>query len=104
MATKSIPTREQRHDAGKTLRDKCQRLTHGKVILGHGDKRDVVTLLKASNEGRLEELIPVRHGRMLQSPFAFFRGSAAIQAYDLDRTPASGIDVQACGDCHLMNF
>ena len=41
---------------------------------------------------------------MLQSPFAFFRGTAAIQAYDLDRTPTSGIDVQACGDCHLMNF
>ena len=61
-------------------------------------------MLKASNEDRLEQLIPVRHGRMLQSPFAFFRGSAAIQAYDLDRTPASGIDVQACGDCHLVNF
>jgi uncharacterized protein (DUF2252 family) len=104
MATKSIRTSEQRQEAGKALRDKCPRLAHGKVILGHGDKRDVVALIKASNEGRLEELIPVRHGRMLQSPFAFFRGSAAIQAYDLDRTPASGIDVQACGDCHLMNF
>jgi uncharacterized protein (DUF2252 family) len=104
MAKVTIRTKEQRHDAGKALRDKCPRLAHGKVVLGHGGKRDVVTLIKASNEGRLEELIPVRHGRMLQSPFAFFRGSAAIQAYDLDRTPASGIDVQACGDCHLMNF
>ena len=104
MATKTIRTREQRQEAGKALRDKCPRLEHGKVVLGHGDKRDVVTLIKASNEGRIEELVPVRHGRMLQSPFAFFRGSAAIQAYDLDRTPVSGIDVQACGDCHLMNF
>ena len=91
-------------EAGKSLREKCPRISHGKVVLGHGGKRDVVTLIKASNEGRLEELVPIRHGRMLQSPFAFFRGSAAIQAYDLDKTPASGIDVQACGDCHLMNF
>ena len=104
MATKSIHTRRTTQAAGKALRDKCPRGVHGKVILGHGDKRDVIALMKASNEGRVEELIPVRHGRMLQSPFAFFRGSAAIQAYDLDRTPTSGIDVQACGDCHLMNF
>lgn len=104
MAKVTLRTREQGQEAGKALRDKCPRPAHGKVVLGHGDKRDVVTLIKASNEGRLEELIPVRHGRMLQSPFAFFRGSSAIQAYDLDRTPASGIDVQACGDCHLMNF
>jgi len=104
MATTSIRSREQRRDAGKVLRDKCPRLAHGKVILGHGDERDVVALLKASNRGRLEQLIPTRHGRMLQSPFAFFRGTAAIQAYDLDRTPASGIHIQACGDCHLMNF
>lgn len=103
MAVK-LHTTDQRHQAGRALRDTCPRVAHGKVVLGHGDKRDVGTLLKASNEGRVEELIPVRHGRMLQSPFAFFRGSAAIQAYDLDRTPASGIDVQACGDCHLVNF
>jgi hypothetical protein len=104
MATTSIRTSEHRQEARKALRDKCPRLAHGKVILGHGDKRDVIALIKASNEGRLEDLIPVRHGRMLQSPFAFFRGSAAIQAYDLDRTPTSGIDVQACGDCHLMRM
>ena len=67
-------------------------------------KRDVVALMKASNEDRLENLIPIRHGRMLQSPFAYFRGSAAVQAYDLAGTPTSGITVQACGDCHLMNF
>ena len=85
MTKLKIPTREERRQAGKALREKCPRVSHGKVVLGHGEKRDVVALLKASNEGRLENLIPVRHGRMLQSPFAFFRGSAAIQAYDLDR-------------------
>ena len=89
---------------GRALREQCPRASHREVVLGHGARRDVVALLKASNAGRLENLIPVRHGRMLQSPFAFFRGSAAIQAFDLDRTPASGIDVQACGDCHLLNF
>jgi hypothetical protein len=63
MATKSIRTREHRQAAGKALRDKCARLVRGKVILGHGDTRDIIALMKASNESRLEELIPVRHGR-----------------------------------------
>lgn len=86
------------------LRDKCPRLSHAKVILGQGRKRDIVALIKGSNEGRLENLIPIRHGRMAQSAFAYFRGTAGIQAYDLAGTPKSGIIVQACGDCHLMNF
>ncbi|MGE0094480.1 MAG: DUF2252 domain-containing protein [Alphaproteobacteria bacterium] len=103
MAKMKIRTKEQRHDAGKALRAKCPRGSHGKVILGQG-KRDIVKLIKASNEDRLKNLIPIRHGRMVQSSFAFFRGTAAIQAYDLAKTPASGIIVQACGDCHLMNF
>ena len=104
MAKITLRTTEQRFDAGKALRDKCTRASHGKVVLGQGDKRDVVALIKASNEDRLQNLVPIRHGRMLQSPFAFFRGTAAIQAYDLAGTPTSGIIVQACGDCHLMNF
>jgi uncharacterized protein (DUF2252 family) len=104
MAKIKILTKEQHHDAGKSLRKKCSRLSHGKVILGQGEKRDIVALMEASNKDRLENQIPVRHGRMLQSAFAYFRGTAAIQAYDLAGTPTSGIIVQACGDCHLMNF
>jgi uncharacterized protein (DUF2252 family) len=104
MAKIRILTKEQRHQAGKSLREKCPRSSHGKVILGQGKKRDIVALIKASNEGRLENLIPVRHGRMLQSPFAYFRGTALIQAHDLAGTPVSGINVHSCGDCHLMNF
>ncbi len=104
MAKVTIRTIEQRRQAGKSLREKCPLPSHGKVILGHGDKRDIVELIEASNEDRLENLIPIRHGRMLQSAFAYFRGTAALQSYDLARTPASGIIVQACGDCHLMNF
>ncbi len=99
-----IRTKEQRHEAGKSLRVKCPRTSHGKVILGQGDKRDVVELIEAQNKDRLQNLVPIRHGRMVQSAFAYFRGTAAIQAYDLAGTPTSGIIVQACGDCHLMNF
>jgi uncharacterized protein (DUF2252 family) len=58
----------------------------------------------AQNEGRLLDLVPIRHGRMMQSPFAFYRGSAAIMAADLAHTPSSGLRVQACGDAHLSNF
>ena len=89
--------------AGRALRKKCPRVAHAGAVLGQGE-RDPVALIEASNKGRVESLVPVRHMRMLQSPFAFFRGAAAIQAYDLARTPATGVQVQACGDCHLMNF
>ncbi len=56
------------------------------------------------SRGRLPELIPIRYGRMLRSPFTFLRGSPALMAHDLAHTPATGIEVQACGDCHLLNF
>jgi len=88
---------------GKARRQTTPRAMHadpGVVVSG----RDVVALLQASNQDRLKQLIPVRHSRMLESPFAFFRGSAVVQAADLAGTPASGIVVQTCGDCHLMNF
>jgi uncharacterized protein (DUF2252 family) len=63
-----------------------------------------VDLLERSSEGRIPELIPVRYGRMLPSPLAFFRGAALNMAADLAATPATGLRVQACGDCHLLNF
>jgi hypothetical protein len=63
VATTSIRTGEHRQAAGKALRDKCARLVHGKVLLGHGDTRDLIALINASNEGPVEELLPVRHGR-----------------------------------------
>ena len=52
----------------------------------------------------MPELVPIRYGRMLRSPFTFLRGSAALMAYDLAATPTTGLRVQACGDCHLLNF
>jgi len=68
------------------------------------DRRDPVDLLIGSNEGRLAGLVPIRFGRMLQSPFAFYRGAAVIMAADLAATPDCGLRVQACGDAHLLNF
>jgi uncharacterized protein (DUF2252 family) len=65
---------------------------------------DPMRILQATNEGRIPWLVPIRHGRMAQSPFSFYRGAAAIMAADLATAPVSGIDVQLCGDAHLMNF
>jgi uncharacterized protein (DUF2252 family) len=66
--------------------------------------RDPLSLIEDSNKGRVKNLLPIRFTRMLESPFAFFRGTAIVQAHDLKSTPATGIVVQSCGDCHLMNF
>ena len=93
----------QRRDEGRRMRERCPRSSQAQLGL-RGAKRDPVALIKESSEGRVENLIPLRYTRMLESPFAFFRGSAIVQAADLARTPASGIKVQACGDAHLMNF
>ena len=65
---------------------------------------DPIKILEAQNKTRIPKLVPIRFGRMMQSPFAFLRGAAAIMAADLSTTPTSGVRVQACGDCHLVNF
>ena len=79
------------------------RASHGEWAPA-ADRRDPIEVLLASNEGRLEELVPIRFGRMAVSPFTFLRGSAAVMAADLAAVPTTGLQVQACGDCHLMNF
>jgi uncharacterized protein (DUF2252 family) len=66
--------------------------------------RDPVALLLGQAETRVPELVPVRHGRMLVSPFTFYRGAALVMAADLDTTPTSGLRTQLCGDAHLSNF
>ena len=68
------------------------------------DRADPIGILRAADAARQPDLVPLRYGRMLQSPFTFYRGAAGVMAADLPRTPVSGIKVQACGDCHLMNF
>jgi uncharacterized protein (DUF2252 family) len=94
---------DERRAQGKALRDKVPREDQGGWEAFKG-RRDPVELLIESNKGRLPQLIPIRFGRMVQSPFAFFRGSAAIMAADLAHTQKSGLSVQACGDAHLLNF
>jgi uncharacterized protein (DUF2252 family) len=89
--------------AGKALREKAPHESHGSWKRDK-DIADPLALLRASDKFRLAKVLPVRYGRMLQSPFTFYRGSAAVMAADLSRTPSTGLRVQACGDCHLMNF
>ncbi len=96
-------TAAERRADGKTLREKVPREEHG-GWKPPKDRRDPVEIVLASNEGRMPDLVPIRHGRMLSSPFAFYRGTAALMAADLAHTPASGLRVQACGDAHLLNF
>jgi uncharacterized protein (DUF2252 family) len=96
-------SRDKRIAAGKELRSNVQRESHA-GFRAHKKRPDPVKMLVDSSKGRMEELLPIRYGRMLQSPFAFYRGAASIMAEDLAHTPSTGLRVQACGDCHLVNF
>ena len=96
----SFATRQQ---SGKELRQSVPRSSHGDWAMREGG-RDVIEILARSNEGRWPHLAPIRFGRMLRDPFAFLRGAPAVMACDLAGTPATGLAVQACGDCHLANF
>lgn len=95
--------RAERIEMGKSLRDKFPRNSQG-IWQAPKDRRDPINILEESNQGRLPALVPIRYGRMLRSSFTFLRGSAALMAYDLSTTPNIGVQVQACGDCHLLNF
>ncbi len=100
---KTGATRDERKAIGRLAREKAPLESHaGMYIPATG--RDIIKVLEKSNEGRIPELIPIRYGRMLVSPFTFFRGSAALMALDLAETPTSGFVVQACGDCHIHNM
>lgn len=97
------PTHGEQRALGKALREKCKRKDHA-AWRPPADRADPLVMLTESSKGRIAELIPIRYGRMLQSPFAWYRGSAMSMAADLARTPATGLRVQACGDAHLCNF
>jgi uncharacterized protein (DUF2252 family) len=96
-------TTEKRLAAGKKCREKVPRSSHSQWSPPK-NRPDPVELLKASDRGRLPVLLPIRYGRMRESPFRFFRGAAALMASDLSFTPVTGLRVQACGDCHVANF
>jgi uncharacterized protein (DUF2252 family) len=102
-ARADTPAASERRAQGKSLRETVSRDSHA-GWKAPKDRRDPIDLLVESNEGRMAELIPIRFGRMMQSPFTFYRGSAAVMAADLATTAQSGLRVQACGDAHLLNF
>src|SRR5260370_13174066 len=95
--------REERYAAGKALRDRVSRKQHAEWSPSR-QRRDPVALVIESGKGRIPELLPIRYGRMMVSPFTFYRGTANIMAADLASTPVSGLNTQLCGDCHLLNF
>lgn len=88
---------------GKAARNAAPRSSHA-AFEPASDRSDPVALLERQAQTRVPELLPIRYGRMLASPFAFYRGAAAIMAEDLASTPQSGLRVQCCGDAHLSNF
>jgi uncharacterized protein (DUF2252 family) len=94
---------DERRSEGKALRKAAPREDHG-YWKPTRDRRDPIDILNESNKGRLPDLIPIRFGRMMQSPFAFYRGSAAVMAADLATMKSPNIRVQTCGDAHLSNF
>jgi hypothetical protein len=100
---KPLPSLQERMDLGKRQRGQTPREAHAQVVPMEG-RPDPVQLIIDSGENRMQELLPIRYARMLQSSFAFLRGSAIVMAEDLSRVTSSGIYVQCCGDCHLMNF
>src|SRR5262245_58585044 len=97
------PSAAERAAAGKALRAKVSRSSHAIYQRG-SDRPDPVAILEQQNEERVQKLVPVRYARMLASPFAFLRGSAAVMADDLSTTPVSGMQVVCCGDMHVSNF
>jgi uncharacterized protein (DUF2252 family) len=96
-------SQEERYAAGKALRKACPRESHA-MWKAPATRRDPIEMVLAAEKGRMPELLPLRHGRMVRSAFTFYRGSALPMAADLASTPVSGIHVQCCGDAHLSNF
>src|SRR5215813_1276712 len=97
------PSVGQRMVAGKALRKHVPRAAQS-IYEKRTDRPDPVEILERQSATRVQKLVPVRYGRMLASPFAFLRGSAAIMASDLSRLPITGTRVAACGDAHVKNF
>ena len=101
--TRTLRTYAERYAAGKALREICPRKAHAAWKAPAG-RPDPVQLVLDAEKGRLPDLLPLRHGRMVRSAFTFYRGSALAMASDLASTPSAGVHVQCCGDAHLCNF
>ncbi len=105
MPVKKIahPSLEERRAQGKQARTRTPQSAHTGWKAAR-DRADPVSLLQEQNTAREQDLVPVRHGRMMVSPFTFYRGAARIMASDLKDTPTAGLEAQLCGDAHLSNF
>ena len=105
MAVRKIahPSIDDRKAKGLEARDRAAPSSHTKWRPA-ADRPDPVALLEEQDTTREQDLVPVRHGRMMVSPFTFYRGAAKIMAADLTDTPVAGLDAQLCGDAHLSNF
>ena len=103
VGTTSYLSRRDARAAGNALLTACPREAHA-TWKPPAKGRDAVDLVLAADQGRIRDLLPLRHGRMVRSAFTFYRGAAFTMAADLSTTPVSGIRVQCCGDAHLSNF
>src|SRR5215207_7787513 len=103
MASAPVLTPTERESAGKVARRRAPRSIQGRWEPGP-DRPDPVEILEEQDRTRVPELVPIRHGRMLVSPFTFYRGAAGIMAADLAQTPRTSLNAQLCGDAHLSNF
>jgi uncharacterized protein (DUF2252 family) len=97
-----IVSKEKRYAHGKFLREKFPLAMH--AVAQIDDRPDPVAIFVESSKNRINKLLPLRHERLMESPFTFYRGNASIMASDLSLLPSTNMKLQACGDCHLLNF
>ena len=103
MSKVLYPSVDDRRAVGKAARERAPLSGHADWVPA-ANRPDPIALIEAEDAGREPDLVPVRHGRMMASPFTFYRGGAKIMAVDLRDTPTAGLDAQLCGDAHLSNF
>ena len=99
---KGSVSKEDRYSYGRSLREQCPIDAHALTAIP--DRENPIDLHLKSNKGRMSSLLSIRQERMMESPFTFFRGSAGLMAADLSKVPSTKMYLQACGDCHLLNF
>src|SRR4051812_43796718 len=99
----ALATVDDRVERGRRARTHLPRTAHGDWAPA-ADRPDPVAVLEQQGTTRVADLVPIRYGRMAASPFAFYRGAAAVMAADLGARERSGLHVQLCGDAHLANF
>ena len=92
-----------RIELGRSFRKQVPRSSHGDWTPA-ANRPNPISLLQEQDKGRLQQLLPIKYGRMVASPFAFLRGSAVVMASDLAASPVSGLQVVLCGDAHLCSF